>query len=71
MNKKPPPQVLFNFEEDNDHIEEAQPPQESGLKLELQSDAEEDFESYEDELVKIQERENRMKMIYLRISLRQ
>ena len=55
MSKKPPPQVLFNFQEDD--IEEAQPPQESGLKLELETDDEEDFESYEDELVKVQERE--------------
>jgi len=58
MSKKPPPQVLFNFEEEHKEvIEEAQPPQESGLKLELQSEGEEDFESYEDELVKVQERE--------------
>lgn len=54
MSKKPPPQVLFNFQEDD--IPESEPP----LKLELKDDsedAEEDFESYEDEIIKIEEKE--------------
>ena len=54
MDKKPPPQVLFNFQEDD--IPESEPP----LKLELKDDsedAEEDFESYEDEIIKIEEKE--------------
>ena len=50
MSKKPPPQVLFNFQEDD--IPESEPP----LKLELK-DEEEDFESYEDEIIKIEEKE--------------
>ena len=54
MSKKPPPQVLFNFQEDD--IPESEPP----LKLELKDDsedAEEDFESYEDEIIKIEAKE--------------
>jgi hypothetical protein len=53
MDKKPPPQVLFNFQEDDiPDAEGTEPP----LKLEL-NEEEEDFESYEDELIKIEEKE--------------
>jgi len=53
MDKKPPPQVLFNFEEDK--IEESETP----LSVEVKDSegAEEDFESYEDELIQIEEKE--------------
>ena len=54
MSKKPPPQVLFNFQED-EIIPESEPP---ALNLDVE-DAEdaEDFESYEDEIIKIEEKE--------------
>lgn len=54
MDKKPPPQVLFNFEEDK--IEESQPPTNDG-SVEVKDSVEEDFESYEDELIQIEEKE--------------
>lgn len=54
MSKKPPPQVLFNFQEDDiPDAEGTEPP----LKLELKDEDEEDFESYEDEIIKIEEKE--------------
>tara|TARA_R100001460_G_scaffold44780_2_gene81651 strand:- start:1530 stop:2255 length:726 start_codon:yes stop_codon:yes gene_type:complete len=59
MEKKPPPQVLFNFQEDDyaegGKVEEAEP----SLSVEVKDDSEgvEDFESYEDELIKIEQKE--------------
>ena len=50
MDKKPPPQVLFNFQEDD--IQEDEPVEYKEAEKE-----EEDFESYEDELIKIEEKE--------------
>ena len=59
MSKKPPPQVLFNFQEDD--IPDAEGTEPPALKLELKDEqndsAEEDFESYEDEIIKIEEKE--------------
>jgi len=55
MSKKPPPQVLFNFQEDD--IPESEPP---ALNLDVeeeQNESAEDFESYEDEIIKIEEKE--------------
>lgn len=56
MSKKPPPQVLFNFQED-EIIPESEPPLKLELKDEQNDSAEEDFESYEDEIIKIEEKE--------------
>jgi len=55
MSKKPPPQVLFNFQEDD--IPESEPPLKLELKDEEQNESAEDFESYEDEIIKIEEKE--------------
>ena len=54
MSKKPPPQVLFNFQEDN--IDEVTG-EENPNFIYNDDEVEEDFESYEDELIKIEEKE--------------
>ena len=55
MDKKPPPQVLFNFEEDK--IEESETHSSENVEVKDSEGAEEDFESYEDELIQIEEKE--------------
>jgi hypothetical protein len=67
MSKKPPPQVLFNFQEDNKNeitgeinpnfIYSTDGPNDHENELNSNDKEEEDFESYEDELIKIEEKE--------------